>query len=386
MPASPPLPENTEPAVLRSPTAMNRLLDVLLTTEPVQRVRLAQAGLAMLLMAAGVAAMHYFVAVGVAALVPVMAWSAFTLVGMLVFFLLIRSGVSRRWSEPSLTVPQILFALACSAGAYTLLGAGRGAVFPVVMVVLMFGMFVVSPRQMRWLSVYAVLLLGTAMAFMTMTQPRQYPLIIEVGHFLLVATMLPAVSLLAGRLSRMRMRSRQQRVELAQALARLRENVSRDELTGLINKRHMLTLMSQEHQRCVRSGQSFCLALLDVDRFKPINETHGYAVGDAVLSALAQEAQRQVRVSDVLARWGGEEFMLMMSDTRAPLARGGLERLLQRLAALRILHGGAAVHVTLSAGMAEHIAGESLERTLERATAALSDAKALGSGRVVVAS
>jgi diguanylate cyclase (GGDEF)-like protein len=249
----------------------------------------------------------------------------------------------------------------------------------------MFGMFVVSPRQMRWLSVYAVLLLGTAMAFMTMTQPRQYPLIIEVGHFLLVATMLPAVSLLAGRLSRMRMRARQQRVELAQALARLRENVTRDELTGLINKRHMLTLMSQEHQRCVRSGQSFCLALLDVDRFKPINEAHGYAVGDAVLSALAQEAQRQVRVSDVLARWGGEEFLLMMSDTRAALARGGLERLQQRLAALRILHGAAAVHVTLSAGMAEHIAGESLERTLERATAALSDAKALGSGRVVVA-
>jgi diguanylate cyclase (GGDEF)-like protein len=221
---------------------------------------------------------------------------------------------------------------------------------------------------------------------MTMTQPRQYPLIIEVGHFLLVATMLPAVSLLASRLSRMRMRSRQQRVELAQALARLRENVGRDELTGLINKRHMLTLMSQEHQRCVRSGQSFCLALLDVDRFKPINEAHGYAVGDAVLSALAQEAQRQVRVSDVLARWGGEEFLLMMSDTRAPLARGGLERLQQRLAALRILHGGAAVHVTLSAGMAEHIAGESLERTLERATAALSGAKALGSGRMVVAS
>jgi PleD family two-component response regulator len=63
-----------------------------------------------------------------------------------------------------------------------------------------------------------------------------------------------------------------------------------------------------------------------------------------------------------------------------------LERLQQRLAALRILHGAAAVHVTLSAGMAEHIAGESLERTLERATAALSDAKALGSGRVVVAS
>jgi diguanylate cyclase (GGDEF)-like protein len=365
---------------------MNRLLDALLTTDPVQRVRLAQAGLALVLMAAGVAAMHYFAVAGVAPAGPVLLWSALTLGGMLVFFGLIRSGLSRRWAEPSLTVPQMLFALTSGAVAYTLLGPGRGAVFPVVMVVLMFGMFVVSPRQMRWLSVYAVLLFGSAMAMMTVLQPRQYPLVIEVGHFLLVATMLPAVSLLAGRLSRIRHRARQQRAELAQALARLRETATRDELTGLINKRHMVGLMAQEHQRCIRSGQSFCLALLDIDRFKPVNEAHGYAVGDAVLAAIAQEAQRQVRVSDMLARWGGEEFLLMMSDTHATLARGGLERLQQRLAALRILHGTAAVGVTLSAGLAEHIAGEPLERTLERAVAALAEAKALGTGRVVIAS
>jgi diguanylate cyclase (GGDEF)-like protein len=364
---------------------MKPLLDALLTTDPVQRVRLAQAGLALVLMATGVLAMHYFAAVGVAPVLPVALWSAVTLVGMLGFFLLIRSGLSRRWAEPSLTVPQILFALASGAVAYTLLGAGRGAVFPVVMVVLMFGMFVVSPRQMRWLSLYAVLLFGSAMAVMTLTQPRQYPLLIELGHFLLVATMMPAVSVLAGRLSRIRHRARQQRAELAQALARLRESATRDELTGLINKRHMLGLVAQEHQRCIRSGQSFCLALLDIDRFKPVNEAHGYAVGDAVLSALAQEAQRQVRVSDVLARWGGDELLLLMSDTRAPLARGGLERLQQRLASLRILHGATTVGVTLSAGLAEHMAGEPMERTLERTVAALAEAKAQGRGRIVVA-
>lgn len=364
---------------------MNRLLDALLTTDPAQRVRLAQAGLAMLLMAAGVAAMQYFVTVGAAPPGPVLVWSLLTLAGMLGFFALIRSGISRRFAEPSLTVPQMLFALASSAVAYTLLGAGRGAVFPVVMVILMFGMFVVSPRQMRWLSVFAVLLFGMAMAMMTVREPRLYPLSIEVGHFLLVATMMPAMSLLASRLSRMRHRARQQRAELATALARLRENSTRDELTGLANRRHMLAVLEQEHQRCIRSGQSFCLALLDVDRFKPVNEAHGYAVGDAVLAALSQEAMRQVRLSDVLARWGGEEFLLLMSDTRSALARAGLERLQQRLAALRILHGSATVAVTLSAGLAEHIAGEPVERTLERAAAALAEAKLQGTGRTVVA-
>ena len=365
---------------------MSRILDALLSTDPVQRARLVQAGLAMLVMAAAVTAMHYFVWVGVAPAGPVALWSAGTLIGMGLFFVLIRSGGSRFWFEPSLTVPQMLFALTSGALAYMLLGAGRGAVFPVVMVVLMFGMFVVTPKQMRWLSLYAVLLFGAAMVFMAVSNPRAYPLAIELGHFLLVATMMPAMSLLAGRLSRMRHRSRLQRAELAQALARLREHTTRDELTGLVNKRHMQELMEQEHQRCIRSGQSFCLAMLDIDSFKPVNEAHGYTVGDAVLRAVAQEALRHVRLSDMLCRWGGEEFVLMMSDTRAALARGGLERLHQKVGALRILHGTAAVGITLSAGLAEHHAGETVAQTLKRAERALFDAKAQGRDRVVVAS
>jgi diguanylate cyclase (GGDEF)-like protein len=363
---------------------MSRLLDALLTTDPVQRVRLAQAGLAMLVMATAVSAMHFFVWVGAAPLRPVLWWSVGTLLGMGVFFGLIRSGWSRQRAEPSLTVPQMLFALTSGAVAYTLLGAGRGAVFPVVMVVLMFGMFVVSPRQMFWLSGCAVLLFGAVMLMMAWRKPAEYPWTIELGHFLLVATMVPAVSILAGRLSRMRNRSRLQRAELTQALARLREHTTRDELTGLINKRHMQGLMEQEHQRCIRSGQSFCIAVLDIDRFKAVNEAHGYTVGDAVLRAAAQEALRHVRVSDVLARWGGEEFVLMMGDARAALARGGLERLHQKVGALRILHGTAAVGVTLSGGLAEHHAGENVAQTLERAERALQEAKSQGRGRIVV--
>jgi diguanylate cyclase len=339
----------------------------------------------MLLLATGVAAMHYFVWAGVAPLVPVLWWSAITLAGMVVFYALIRSGWSRRWHEPSLTVPQMLFALASAAVAYVLLGPGRGAVFPMVMVVLMFGMFIASPKQMRWVSLYAVLLFALTMAVMASVNPAVYVPRIEFGHFLLVATMVPGVSLLAGRLSRIRHRSRVQRAELAQALARLREHVTRDELTALINRRHMLELMEQEHKRCIRSGQTFCLAMLDIDRFKPLNELHGFAIGDAVLRALAQEALRQVRASDMLARWGGDQFVLMMSDTRAAFARGGLERLHQRVGALRILQGPAVVEVTLSCGLAEHHAGETVVETLARAERAMGDARTQGRDRVVVA-
>jgi len=364
---------------------MSRLLDLLLTTDPAQRTRLAQSGLALLLLGAGVAAMNYFVWAGVAPLLPVLWWSVLTVAGMGVFYALIRSGWSRRWPEPSLTVQQMIFALTSGGVAYTLLGAGRGAVFPMVMVVLMFGMFIASPRQMRWISAYAVLMFGAAMALMAVLQPAAFPWRIELGHFLLVATMMPGMSVLAARLSRLRSRTRQQRADLAQALSRLREHTVRDELTGLINRRHMQALIDQEHQRCIRSGQSFCLAVLDIDNFKPVNETHGYAVGDAVMRAIAQEAQRHVRVSDNLARWESDDFVLMLGDTRAALARGGLERLRQKVGALRILHGSTAVAVTLSCGLAEHHAGEAVAQTLERAYRALQDAKSQGRDCIAVA-
>lgn len=364
---------------------MSRLSDLLLGTDPVQRVRLAQAGLAMLLLALGVAAMHYFVWVGAVSASAVAWWAAVTLGGMAVFFVLIRSGWSRRWSEPSLTVPQMLFALTSAAVAYTLLGPGRGAVFPMTMVILMFGLFAATPAQVRWISAYTVLVFGAGMGLMAWRDPAVYAPAIELGHFLLIATMVPGVGLLAARLARIRHRSRVQRSDLAQALARLREHTTRDELTGLINRRHVQDLMEQEHQRCIRSGQSFCLAMFDIDGFKPINTDHGYAVGDAVLRAVAQEALRHVRISDVLARWGGEEFVLLMSDTRAALARGGIERLQQRVQALRILHGPVALGVTWSAGLAEHHAGETVAQTLERAERGLRDSKAQGRARLAVA-
>jgi diguanylate cyclase len=364
---------------------MSRLLDVVLTTDPIQRVRLTQSVLAMLLLVTGVLGMSYFAWAGVARPRPVFWWSAVTVAGMAGFFCLIRCGWSRRWHEPSLTVPQMVFALTSSAVAYALLGPARGAVFPMVMIALMFGLFIESPRQMVCVSAYAVAIFGATMALMSDLRPREYPPAIEAGHFLILATMLPGVSLLAARLSRMRHHARAQRAELAQALALLREQITRDELTGVVNHRHMQMLMEQEHQRCVRSGQTFCLAMLDIDHLKAVNEAHGYAIGDTVLRTVAQEALRHVRVCDVFARWGGEVFVLMLTDTRAALARGGVERLHQRVAALRILHASEALSVTLSGGLAEHHAGETVEQTLARADQALREAKAQGRNRVVVA-
>lgn len=364
---------------------LRRLGDLLLTTDPVQRVRLAQAGLAMLIMSAGLAAMTYAALAGIAPAAPVGGWLLLSFGGMAAGFVMIRSGWSRRFADPSLAVPQMLFAITCGAIAYTIVGAARGGVFPIVMVILMFGMFAASLRQMLWVSLYAVGVFGLAMALMAWLKPQVYVPAVEFGHFLMVATMMPAVSILAARLSRLRHRMRQQRGELRQALARIEDLATRDPLTGLINRRHMEELLEQERQRSVRAGHPFCIAVLDVDRFKVLNALHGRVVGDDMLCALAREALGSIRLSDRLARWGGQKFVLLMSDTRSSLARGGLERVRERVAAVQMTNGGAALRVTVSIGMTEHHAGETIGQALERADRALYDAKAQGRDRVVVA-
>ena len=361
------------------------LTDTLLTREPAQRLRLSQTLLAVAVMAVGVVVVQAYMWAGLVARAPGMVWSLVSALGMLLFYVVIRSGWTRTLADPALTAPQMLFAVSSCAAAYALGGPVRGGVYPVLMLIMVFGVFVLPPRWMAGVVVYAAVLFAAVMAVMVNLRPQQYPLIVEVGHFVMMVTMLGASVLLSVRITGLRRVSKQHRTDLAQALLRLREANTRDELTGLVNKRHMLSLMEQEHQRCIRSGQTFCLAVLDIDNFKPVNEAHGYDVGDAVLRAVADEAQRQVRSADVLCRWAEDDFVLMLSDTRVALARGGLERLHERVSALRIVHGQQALSVTLSAGLAEHHAGENVAQTLARAERALAEARGQGRGRLVVA-
>jgi diguanylate cyclase (GGDEF)-like protein len=366
-------------------TLRQRLADRLLTTDPTQRLRLAQSGLAMALMALSVAILVYAARLAGTPALVVAAWAALSLGGMVVFFAAIRFGWSRGLADPSLTMVQMVFAITSGAIAYAMAGPMRGATFVVLLAILMFGMFQLRPRALLLVSLYALGLFGTAMAVMAWQLPQVYRPAVELGHFLMLAATLPAVSLLAGRLTVLRERSRHQRRDLAEALARIQALAMRDELTGLINRRHMLELLEQERQRCVRSGRTFCVAMIDIDRFKDVNDRYGHAAGDEVLQRLAREALSAVRVADVLARWGGDEFVLLLSDARLQLARGGVERVRQRIEAVSLRVGERPLQVTISAGLAEHIAGESVATALARADAALYEAKAQGRNRTVAA-
>ena len=352
--------------------------------EPKQRVRLVQWSVAMLLGACSVLNMFYLVWLGIAPLVPAAVWSLVLLGGFFAVFLVIRSGRNLGFAEPSLTVPQMVFATLCGAAGYAIAGEARGGALPIMMVIFMFGMYGLTPRQIWRVGWFAVAVLGITMAVMSRLQPEVFVPAVESSHFFMIAVMVPAVAMMTSQLSRMRERLRRQKKDISAALARIQDLATRDELTGLINRRHMVELMEQERQRGVRSGQTFSIALLRLDEHARLSVARGASYGDELLKCFAREALAVIRISDLLSRWNGAQFLLMLSDTRSSLARQSLERLRDRIRSLSTDPAEPEAHAGFSVGVTEHRAGESISQTIERAELALQNAQAAGIDRVVL--
>ena len=304
--------------------------------------------------------------------------------GMLLFYAAIRSGASERLRDPSLTIAQMSFALLVGALAYTLAGRGRGAVFPIMMVVLMFGLYSLTPRQVRLMSALALALFGIAMALMAWRNPRVYRPEVEFAHFLVLAIILPAVSMLAGQLGQLRDALKRQKAELREALARNEALAQRDELTGLANRRHMAALIEAERVRSERSGARFCLAVLDIDRFKRINDSHGHPTGDHVLEVFAAEALAAIREADVLARWGGEEYLVLLNNCSLAKAAEVAENLRAAIEGHDFGLPEPRVPVTISLGVAGILVMNVMLVAVTQRTPEIGLLKALGASGAVI--
>lgn len=155
-----------------------------------------------------------------------------------------------------------------------------------------------------------------------------------------------------------------------------------DSLTGLWNRRHFEETVEAEIARARRDGTPLSLLALDADHFKRINDELGHHAGDAVLREIATLVGAQVRRSDVLCRWGGEEFMVLVPGTGRDHAAAMAEKIRQGVAAHDF---GLILRVTVSIGVGEVAPGETAEAWLRRVDAALYDAKQQGRDRVVAA-
>ena len=165
---------------------------------------------------------------------------------------------------------------------------------------------------------------------------------------------------------------------------RLEALATRDELTGLYNRRQTMNLLEQRMALAARHGKGLCIAMLDIDWFKQINDSYGHAAGDKVLREFATLCQSSLRDSDIVGRVGGEEFLLILNHTRAAAAFKVLNQLRVKMASLTDIVGFSPQDITVSVGVVEYQDNDSLEDLILLADTALYRAKNNGRDQVVL--
>jgi two-component system, cell cycle response regulator len=159
----------------------------------------------------------------------------------------------------------------------------------------------------------------------------------------------------------------------------------RDPLTGVYNRRFFDHQIQAELQRIARYPGPISMVFIDIDRFKRINDTHGHQIGDLVLQGLAHLLQNHIRSTDLLARFGGEEFVVVFPGTPASEAHRMMEAILHQTNQEPVVeHEGQAFYITFSAGVSEWKPGMSLEEWIERSDSAMYEAKQTGRNRVIL--
>ncbi len=202
------------------------------------------------------------------------------------------------------------------------------------------------------------------------------------GQHLVMAFYFVALGALAGMIQGLYIHRLKVLYERARALS------ITDELTSLYNRRHFLNELEREVERAKRYSESFCLAIVDIDNFKHYNDTHGHQMGDELLKEFAGFVRTVVRETDMVGRYGGDEFIILMPETTRAVAYHVAERLRSRVQEYPF-HGRETQpggNVTISIGVAEFATdGESSHQLLRSADNALYEAKRDGRNMVCLA-
>jgi diguanylate cyclase (GGDEF)-like protein len=173
---------------------------------------------------------------------------------------------------------------------------------------------------------------------------------------------------------------------IANSLGVLRQaerNAQTDALTGLGNRHWMRTMFEREVTRALHANKALCLMMIDVDNFKAFNDQYGHVAGDSVLVAVAEALREFLRPTDLVARFGGDEFAVLLPELHIKQARQTAERIRQQIAALS--PPSLATAVTVSIGLADRTPDDDVATLVQRADAAMYEAKEAGRNRVAVA-
>jgi len=336
------------------------------------------------LQAMGLIGMYALAMVGFCALDVVSAQVLVVLAGLtalccLAFWALLATALHQKLRHRHIKLAIVATALGCMLVLFYLEPVTQILLVPFAFVAVAYGTFTVPRRTLLGLSVCLLVLYAGVVGLHYLEQRNDALLRLGVLHGLALLMALPAFILLMGRVQRLY----RSLYHASRKIKNIQEDAQRDTLVGCFNRRYVLAALEEQKQMADESGIPLCLAVLDIDRFKRINDELGHLGGDEVLRTFARIAQQGVRGGDVFGRYGGEEFLLIFPATSLLPALNTCERIRAQVeshAWTGLLKG----RVTVSIGVTHYVLGESVLEFFSRADTAMYMAKEGGRNQVVV--
>lgn len=337
------------------------------------------------LMLAGVLALIYLLVIGIFYLQGLIGLRVLQANALLIggFFLLFRLsfslGLNLKLREKNLRLPITLTAIGIMLYTVYIAPVAQIAFVPFLFLIMAFVMHRLAPREMLFLAgaTLAGYALVVAAHFATRTDSAM--LTLECAQLLVLAVTLPGFAVLANRVQRLHS-------ALFKANRKIRdieEDAQRDVLLGCFNRRYIVAALEQQKRLADETGTPLCLAVIDLDHFKRINDEAGHLGGDEVLRVFTRIAQDNIRDGDVFGRYGGEEFLLILPETSLLAALNVAERIREQVEHFdwdEKLRN----RVTVSIGLTQHLPGESVLDLFSRTDTAMYMAKQGGRNQVVV--
>ncbi len=327
----------------------------------------------------------YFVAAGVFALLGVVAWQSLAALGaaavsaVVGFALVFRSRWQMNLRDKRLKLPIVTVAFVFMLALVYLEPATQVLLAPFSFVTLAYGMYRI-PRKLSFLLVTAVLVAYAGVIAAHYVQRHNMELLrLEILHFASLALSLPGFVYLSGKASLLHriLNKAGRRIRTIEA------DAERDALMGCYNRRFIVQALEEQKQIADDLNIPLCIALLDLDHFKRINDEMGHLGGDEVLRVFSRVAQQAVRDDDIFGRYGGEEFLLIFPGTSLLPALNTCERVRSQVEA-HVWPSEMQCRVTVSIGVTEYVRGESVLELFSRADTATYLAKEGGRNQVVI--
>ena len=297
-----------------------------------------------------------------------LSWFGFVVAMNMGFYSMFRLGINLKFQDKSMTMIQIACATLVTMVTLYFIDDVRGAALLFYIVSFSFGIFRLRVKQFLALAIFAILGYSLIIVLLMLYAPHRIVFKVEVIRWIVLCVVLVWFSFLGGYLSHLR--------EKVENLA------TNDPLTGVYNRRQLFRLLERETSLANRGHAPFAVGIMDIDRFKQVNDTYGHQTGDMVLKTIARTVHKNLRKIDHMARYGGEEFTMILSYPNINEAITCAERIRKTVARHPFNANGNTFHVTISIGVTIFIQGEEILTTLSRADKALYTAKEKGRNRI----